>query len=276
MKSLEGRVAVVTGASSGIGLAIAKSFAERGMSVVMASQNEERLAVAAEEVGRSGADVLAIPTDVGQKTAIQHLADRVLERFGRVHVLVNNAGVYAPGYAWELDDEDWDWVVDVNYWGTVNGIRIFMPHLLEQEEAHVVNVASAGGLMTAPCHSPYSSTKHAIVGLSKGLRAELAMKEAKVGVTLVCPGGVATSISSQFERSGPGGVPRGDKDVPAEVRTLFDAVDQTVDTGIPSEDVGRMVTQAMLEERFWVLPNAECYFPVFDAEFAEMKDAIRS
>ena len=191
-------------------------------------------------------------------------------------MLVNNAGVYAPGYLWELEDRDWEWVVDVNYWGTVNGIRIFMPHLLAQDEAHVVNVASAGGLMTAPCHGPYTSTKHAIVGLSKGLRGELAIKQANVGVTLVCPGGVATNITSQFERSGPGGRPRGDKPLPPEIAALWKAVDATVEGGISSDDVGRMVHRALVENRFWVLPNAECYFPVFDREFAELKDAIRS
>lgn len=276
MKDLGGKVAVVTGASSGIGLGIAKELAGRGLSIVMASQSEERLSRAAEEVAASGAEVLAVATDVAKKSDLERLAERTLERFGAVHVLVNNAGVYAPGYAWEISDADWDWVVDVNYWGTVNGIRVFMPHLLEQDEAHVVNVSSAGGLMTAPGHGPYTSTKHAIVGLSKGLRAELAMKQAKVGVTLVCPGGVATKISSQFERSGPGGQPRGEKPLPAEVAAIFEAVDQTVETGISSEDVGRMVHRAIVEDRFWVLPNAEVYFPVFDHEFAELKDAIRS
>ncbi len=189
---------------------------------------------------------------------------------------MNNAGVYAPGYAWELGDDDWDWVVDVNYWGTVNGIRVFMPHLLEQDEAHVVNVSSAGGLMTAMCHGPYTSTKHAIVGLSKGLRVEVAMKESNVGVTLVCPGGVATNISSQFDRSGPDGKPRGERPVPPEVKELWKAVDATVDGGISSDEVGRMVHQAITENVFWVLPNAECYFPIFDQEFEDMKNAIRN
>lgn len=276
MKSLDGRVAVVTGASSGIGLAISKELARQGMSVVMASQSAERLSRAADEVLALGASVLAVPTDVGKKQDIERLAEQTLERFGGVHVLVNNAGVYAPGYMWELSDEDWDWVVDVNFWGTVNGIRIFMPHLLEQEEAHVVNVASAGGLMTAYCHGPYTSTKHAIVGLSKGLRGDLAIKQANVGVTLVCPGGVATNITSQFDRSGPGGSPRGDRPLPSEIAEFWKAVDDTVEGGISSDDVGRMVRQALLENRFWVLPNAECYFSVFDQEFAELKDAIRS
>lgn len=276
MKQLDGRVAVVTGASSGIGLAVVKALAAEGMSVVMASQNPERLARAEAEVAASGATVLAVPTDVEQKADLERLAERTLERFGAVHVLVNNAGVYVPGYAWEISERDWEWVVGVNYWGTVHAIRIFMPHLLEQDEGHVVNVASAGGLMTAPLHGPYTSTKHAVVGLTKGLRAELAIKQARVGVTLVCPGGVATNITAQRETTGPGGGPPTREALPPEAEAIWNAIDQTVDTGIPSEAVGAMVRQAIVEERFWVLPNAECFFPVFDGELAEIKDAIRS
>ena len=276
MKTLEGRVAVVTGASSGIGLACAKAFAAEGCKLVIASQSAERLERARGELAETGAEVLAVPTDVERREAVERLAERTLEHYGAVHVLVNNAGVYVPGFAWEVPLEDWEWVIGVNLWGPVYGIQAFVPHLLAQDEAHVVNVASAGGLMTAPCHSPYSASKHALVGLSKALRAEFAMKQANVGVTLVCPGGVSTSISTQAERSGPGGRPRGAFEMAPEVSAIFDAVDQTVDTGIPSEDVGAMVRQAVLEDRFWVLPNAEVYHPVFDAELAEIKSGLAS
>jgi NAD(P)-dependent dehydrogenase (short-subunit alcohol dehydrogenase family) len=271
MKTLEDRVAVVTGASSGIGLALAKEFAQQGMSVVMASQNAERLAKAEREVAAIGAPVLAVPTDVERREAVENLAAKTIDRFGAVHVLVNNAGVFAPGFAWEISDTDWEWVVGVNLWGTLHGIKVFMPHLLAQEEAHIVNVASAGGLMTAPCHGPYTATKHAVVGLSKALRSELAIKQAKVGVTLVCPGGVATSITSQLETTGPGGKPREKVEMSAEVEAIFDAIDGTVETGISPEAVGSMISEAILTGRFWVMPNAECYFDVFDRELAELK-----
>lgn len=276
MKSLEGKVAVVTGASSGIGFGIAKELAQQGVSVVLASQNAERLARAEAELASSGADLLAVPTDVEKKEEVERLAERTLERFGGVHILVNNAGVYAPGYLWEIREEDWEWVLGVNLWGTIHGLRAFVPHLLEQEEAHVVNVSSAAGLMTTPCHSPYTATKHAIVGISKGLRAEFAMKQANIGVTLVCPGGVATNINSQLDTTGPGGQPRPRTEMPAEVAALWDAIDKTVEEGISSDEVGRMVRQAIVENHFWVLPNAECYFPIFDHEIAEVKAAIRS
>lgn len=276
MKTLKDRVAVITGASSGIGLALAKVLAADGMSIVMASQNPERLARAEAEVAETGAEVLAIPTNVEKKEEVERLAEQTLERFGAAHVLVNNAGVYAPGFAWEIDDSDWSWVMGVNFWGPVYAIQAFTPYLLAQEEAHVVNVASAGGLMTAPCHGPYTATKHALVGLSKGLRAEFAMKQSNVGVTLVCPGGVSTSITSQFETTGPGGTPRGEVAMAPEVAAIFEAIDQTVETGVSSESVGQMIRRAILENQFWVMPNAEVYYPVFDHELGEIKAGISS
>lgn len=274
MKTLEGRVAVVTGASSGIGLACARSLAAAGCKLVIASQSPERLGRAEETLRAAGAEVLAVPTDVEKREEVERLAERTLSHYGAAHVLVNNAGVYVPGYAWEVPAEDWAWVIGVNLWGPVFGLQAFVPHLLEQEEAHVVNVASAGGLMTAPCHSPYSASKHALVGISKSLRAEFAMKQANVGVTLVCPGGVSTDISTQVERSGPGGEARGAFEMAPEVAAIFDAIDETVDTGLPSEEVGDMIRRAILEDQFWVLPNAEVYHPVFDAELAELKAGI--
>ncbi|MBW2496790.1 MAG: SDR family NAD(P)-dependent oxidoreductase [Deltaproteobacteria bacterium] len=274
MKTLQDRVAVVTGASSGIGFACAKAFAKDGCKLVIASQNADRLRRAEDELASLGAEVLAVPTDVERRTDVERLAERTLDHYGAVHVLVNNAGVYAPGYAWEIRREDWEWVIGVNLWGPVYGIQAFTPHLLAQDEAHIVNVASAGGLMTAPCHSPYSASKHAIVGLSKSLRAEFAMKQVNVGVTLVCPGGVVTNISSQFETTGPGGKPRESVEMTPDVAAIFQAIDETVEKGIPSDEVGAMIRRAILENEFWVLPNAEVYYPVFDAELAEIKAGI--
>jgi len=271
MKDLRGRVAVVTGASTGIGRAIASAFLREGMRVVIASQNEARLAEAADALREQGGALLAVPTDVSDRAAVERLAEATLAEFGAVHVLVNNAGVWAPGYAWEISPRDWEWVVGVNFWGTVYGIQVFLPHLLSAGEGHVVNVSSVGGLMTAPVHSPYSATKHAIVGLSKGLRADLRLKGVPVGVTLVCPGMVKTNIMSQLETTGPGGKPRAPQELAPEVQAMWNAIGSATDAGIPADEVGPMVVDAIRSDRFWLLPNGEQFIPVFEQELTELK-----
>jgi NAD(P)-dependent dehydrogenase (short-subunit alcohol dehydrogenase family) len=274
MKQLQGRVAVVTGASTGIGRAIARSFATEGMRLVLASQNAERLAQAVDELRADGFPVIGVPTDVGDESQVQALADATLSEYGAVHVLVNNAGVFAPGYLWDISTEDWKWVVDVNLWGPIHAIRAFVPHLLTQDEGHVVNVSSAGGLMPAGVHGPYCTTKHGVVGLSKALRADLAIKGANIGVTLVCPGAVKTPITSQIQTTGPGGVPRGTVDLPPEVDAAFGSILTYTDGGIPASDVGDMVTRAIRENHFWLLPNAEVFFPIFDKQLEDLKAGL--
>jgi NAD(P)-dependent dehydrogenase (short-subunit alcohol dehydrogenase family) len=271
MKQLQARVAVVTGASTGIGYAIAKSFAAEGMQLVLASQNAERLVHAVDELRQEGAAVIGVPTDVGDESQVQALADATIAEYGAVHILVNNAGVFAPGYMWDISAEDWKWVMDVNLWGPIHAIRAFVPHLLAQEEGHVVNVSSAGGLMPAGVHGPYCTTKHGVVGLSKALRADLAIKGANIGVTLVCPGAVKTPITSQIQTTGPGGVPRGSIDLPPEVDTAFGSILTYTDAGIPADGVGDMVVTAIRENHFWLLPNAEVFFPIFDQQHEDLK-----
>lgn len=260
----------MTGASTGIGRSVAKAFAAEGMKVVLASQNEARLSAAVDELRATGAEVLGVPTDVADEAAVQRLAAATLDAFGAVHVLVNNAGVFAPGYAWEISREDWEWVMGVNLWGPIHAVRAFLPHLLEQDEGHVVNVSSAGGLMPATVHGPYCTTKHAVVGLSKALKADLALKGANVGVTLVCPGAVATAITTQLENTGPGGVPRPVELAP-EVAAAWDSILAYTDAGIPSDDAGAMVVEAIKADRFWLLPNGEVFFPVFERELDDLK-----
>ena len=270
MKELKDRVAVVTGASTGIGRSIALECARAGMRVVMASQNATRLAAAVEQVRATGAPVIGVTTDVGDLAAVERLAEATLAEFGAVHLLVNNAGVFRPGYLWEISLEEWEWVVRTNLWGTVYGIKVFLPHMLAQPEGHVVNVSSTGGLMTTPVQGPYTATKHAIVGLSKGLRADLGMKGAAIGVTVVCPGMVATNITSQLETTGPGDKPMA-VELPREVAELWDVMRTVTDQGIPADAVGPMVLAAVRDNRFWLLPNGEQFFPVFEQELRSLE-----
>lgn len=201
VEELAGRVAVVTGAASGIGRGIVGALAAQGMRIVAADLDAARLAVTGVELRRNGAEVIERVTDVRDAAAVQALAAAALEAYGTVHVICNNAGVWTLGYQWETDLADWSWVVDVNLWGVIHGVRTFVPILLRNAEGgHVVNTASLGGIVAGPLTGPYAATKHAIVGLSKSLRAELMMSGAQVGVSVVCPGKVRTSILNRVNQ----------------------------------------------------------------------------
>jgi len=192
LESLAGRVAVVTGAASGIGRAMAERFVAEGMRVVLADVEKPRLDEAAHAVG---GDVVAVPTDVSRPDAVDALAARTLDHFGGVHLVCNNAGVFVGGSAWETPLEDYAWLIDVNVWGVVHGVRSFVPRMLERgEPGHVVNTASMAGMTNAPYAAAYYLTKHAVVGLSEGLYHELAFAGGTLGVSVLCPEAIATGI----------------------------------------------------------------------------------
>lgn len=203
MRDLQGKVAVVTGAASGIGRALARDFARRGMRVVLADVEPGPLDEAAREAGEAGGECLAVPTDVASLAAVQALADAAYERFGAVHVLCNNAGVTAGGVPLaELEHADWQWVLGVNLWGVVHGVEAFLPRMLAGgAEGHIVNTASIlGQAVLWPNTAPYVTSKFAVVGLSEALALEL--EGTPIGVTVICPGSVDTGIY-EAERNRP-------------------------------------------------------------------------
>jgi NAD(P)-dependent dehydrogenase (short-subunit alcohol dehydrogenase family) len=196
MDQLEGRVAVVTGAASGIGLALSQAFAADGMRVVMADLNADALAERADELAASGAEVATETVDVSDPGAVEGLAGAAVERFGAIHVAVNNAGIVNRGYSWELPLEEWRRVLDVNLWGVIHGIRSFVPRILATgEEGHVVNTASMAAVMAIGQLGPYTAAKHAVLGISDVLRSELDHKGAPVGVSVVMPGMIRTGLN---------------------------------------------------------------------------------
>jgi NAD(P)-dependent dehydrogenase (short-subunit alcohol dehydrogenase family) len=189
------RVAVVTGAASGIGLGIAEAFAAEGMKVMLTDVDESRLVHEEQRLTASGATVASSVVDVGDPAHMDELAARVLDRFGAVHVVCNNAGIIRPGRTWELPVADWEAVLRVNLLGVVHGIRSFVPLLIaSEEEGHVVNVASMAAVVPVAGIGPYNASKHGVLAVSEVLQAELKAAGAPVGVTVVMPGRVRSRL----------------------------------------------------------------------------------
>jgi len=255
MREFKGRVAVVTGGASGIGFAMAERFAGEGMKVVLADIQADALEEAEGKLRDGGAEVLAVETDVAQPAAVEHLRDRALDAFGAVHVVCNNAGVVAQGNIWETTLPDWEWILGVNLWGVINGVRTFVPVLLQQEEAHVVNTASVAGLVTGLLNS-YSVTKQAVVGLSESLYFGLQARGADhVGVSVLCPGWVRTRIiDADRNRPASAGPPAELSPLEASMADMFRGL---VENGSDPAEIGRQVLAAIQERRFYVLTHPE-------------------
>jgi NAD(P)-dependent dehydrogenase (short-subunit alcohol dehydrogenase family) len=260
MKEFKGKVAVVTGAASGIGRAMAERFAAEGMKVVLADVETGALAQTEAEMKAAGATVLAVRTDVSSASDVQALAGRTIDAFGAVHILCNNAGVPpVVGPSWELTEADWQWVLGVNLWGVIHGIRAFVPMMLKQgSEGHIVNTASIAGLLSAPWAATYDVAKHGVVTLSESLHGELALTGSKVKVSVLCPAWVKTQLMDGG-RNRPAALrdkSRPESEVP-QASVMEQAVRQFVATGTEPAGVAEMVLEAIREERFYVLPHPQ-------------------
>jgi NAD(P)-dependent dehydrogenase (short-subunit alcohol dehydrogenase family) len=200
----QGQVAVVTGGASGIGFALAEEFAKRGLDVVIADLDEPALAEAEGRLAEHGVGVLSLRVDVTDEVLIQDLARRTLERFGHVDVICNNAGTVGLCMPlWEFETVDWEWILAVDLWGVIYGIRAFVPHLVAQGHGYVVNTASMAGLGLVPLNAPYNAAKHAVVSISETLWADLQQHAPGVGVTVLCPGPTLTRLMTEGGRFRP-------------------------------------------------------------------------
>jgi NAD(P)-dependent dehydrogenase (short-subunit alcohol dehydrogenase family) len=257
MEQLEGRVAVVTGAASGIGRAMATRFAAEGMKVVLADIDEHALDDAVHELRAGGADARGHVVDVSRGDDIDDLAAAALETFGAVHVVCNNAGVGVGGQLRTLQVADWEWAIGVNLWSVVHGTRVFLPLLMEQDEGHIVNTASVAGLFAPPFMGPYNATKSAVVAISETTFGELSMAGSNVGVSVLCPGWVNTRIH-ESERARPAHleVARSgdDEAVSAGIRELLGSV---IASGMDPAEVAAQVVDAVRTKRFYILTHGE-------------------
>ncbi len=252
-------VAVITGAASGIGRGLAERFAAEGMKVVLADVEEAALAKLSAALEAKGATVLAVKTDVSNAAEVENLAERTLETFGAVHILCNNAGVACSRPIWEHTVADWEWVLGVNLWGVIHGIRAFVPRMLAQgDPCHIVNTASILGLVSGGGTGIYKVSKHGVVVLSEVLADELAQKGANIHVHVLCPGWVRTGILDS-ERNRPDALQNHKTQTPSRLQTIGGSGDARaeMEAGMSPTEVAEHVYNAIQNGTFYIHTHPE-------------------
>ena len=255
MKQFKDKVAVITGGASGIGLALARRAAAEGMKLVLADFEDGALVAAATELKAAGAKVLTVKTDVSRAEAVENLAAQTLQAFGGAHLVFNNAGVGGVRVkTWQATAKDWEWVLGVNVWGVIHGVRVFTPVMLRQgDEGHIVNTASAAGFVSMASTAPYAVSKHSVVTLSEVLYHDLKADNAKVGVSVLCPAWVGTNIWNS-QRNRPDDL-RDHADTPEE-RARREEVRTLLHKGkVTAADVADMTFEGIANEQFYIFPH---------------------
>jgi NAD(P)-dependent dehydrogenase (short-subunit alcohol dehydrogenase family) len=266
-----GHVAVITGGASGIGRAMARAFAARGMHVVLADLDDVKMRSVEAEITEAGVDVLPVVCDTSNEAAVQALAQATLDRFGGAHVLCNNAGVVGKADAWTGSLRNWEWVLGINFYGVLHGVRAFLPIMTDQGCGHIVNTASMAGLVAVPGAAPYGVSKAGVVALSEALFIELVATGSPVRVSALCPGFVKTNLMETGTTWNPafGAEPTTNPDDPM-TQLITAAFTQGVDNGIPAEEVAAQVVDAIDAQRFWILTHEDMrHLPVERMQRAE-------
>ncbi|MEP5763664.1 MAG: SDR family NAD(P)-dependent oxidoreductase [Halieaceae bacterium] len=253
MDKFKGRVALVTGAASGIGLSLARVFAEQGMKLVLADIEEIALEAARSELAEAGAEVLALRCDVSDAGAVEALAVSAEQAFGTIHIVCNNAGVFTGGQLWDASLEDYHWLLNVNLFGVIHGVRSFIPRMIASgEDCHMVNTASMAALTSMPYSGIYNMTKHAVLALSESLFHELSLSAPQLGVSCLCPEAVATDIASSDRNRPPVLAEAPDSDA----RQLAqDAIIATTAAGVEPRVLAERVLKAIRERQFYILSD---------------------
>ena len=259
MVGLKNKVAVITGAASGIGSAIAERCAYEGMKVVLADIDEESLASTERVLKSTGVNTLSVICDVSKESDICSLAEKTLEAFGEVHLLFNNAGVATGTVLWENTAADWRWVLGVNLWGLINSTKTFVPIMLKQNnECHIINTASIAGLTAGPGNGIYSVTKHAIVNFSETLYYELKLANSQIDVSVICPGFVRTRLIDS-ERNRPMELRNSPESINCspQKQMIEQMLRDGVSNGIPPEQVAEDVFDAIQKKKFYILTHKD-------------------
>ncbi len=255
MRDFKGRVAVITGAAEGIGKAIAQEAAARGMKLFLADIDKTKLDATATELRDGGADVDGMRVDVSKAGQVDVLADLALARFGRVHLLVANAGVACAKPVWDTTPGDWEWVMGVNLYGVTNALRAFLPRMLATgDEGHVVATASMAGLLSLPSIAAYNASKHAVVAVMEGLHHDLQLRGARIGASVLCPSWVKTRIALSERHRTAGELTRPASLDPIAAK-LGGAVQEAVAGGMDPSEVARALFAAVAKGRFYVLTH---------------------
>ena len=259
MRDFEGKVAVITGGASGIGFAMATRFAQEGMKIVLGDIEAPALDAAVARLRQQEFEVHGVFTDVSNAASVENLAREAIDRFGKVHVLCNNAGIggaRAPRI-WDASEKDWQWTLGVNLWGVIHGIRVFVPLMLSHgEEGHVVNTASMAGL--AQGNRAYSVSKHGVVALSEALYDGLKLENAKVGASVLCPGLTNTNLTFSARnrpdhmKDDPGAQPTAE-----EMERAAQTKQWLEGAGLPPERTAEIVLQAIKDDQFYILTHDE-------------------
>lgn len=274
MKDFKDKVAVITGAASGIGFGLAERAAKEGMKVVLADVEDGALAKAEKDIKALGANTLAVKTDVSKADDVKALAEKTVDTFGAVHLLFNNAGVSAGSTAWESTLADWQWILDVNLWGVIYGIRFFVPIMIKQNhECHIVNTSSIMGLCSIT-GAPYTVSKHGVVALSEILYRELEQAGRKVGVSVLCPAYINTGIF-EAERNRPtelrdAGSQQSIYMSDPKVREMIERAKQLHRSGMSPQKNADIVFSAIREKKFYILANAEQFKPMIKARMEDI------
>jgi NAD(P)-dependent dehydrogenase (short-subunit alcohol dehydrogenase family) len=253
MQDFLGRTAVITGGASGIGLGMARSFAGRGMQLVLADLDEELLKAAEKEFSAAGTSVVCQVCDVSKLEDVELLAEVTMDRFGAVHVVCSNAGVGIPTSARNVKLADWEWIINVDLWGPIYAVKTFLPLIEEQGVGHINATSSMAGLISSQMMGAYNVAKHGVVALMAAVERELRAKKSNVRASVLCPGPINTNISRHSVDFRPGrGKPKGDSE---KAGKLAGNIQAALEQGMHPDEVGELVANAIEQEKFWILTH---------------------